>query len=522
MANFTENYKLKKPLQEEFYDIDDHNGNMDIIDAELKKRATLDETGKVLASQLPAMNYIPTSEKGAAGGVATLDENGKLKSDIFPEGVGGGGKRTVRLTVGSSQYGWTESDCDYLCDGTADEVEINAAIQALRSTGGEIVLLDGIYNLTSAIRINKDNVTLSGNGASTKIVRAFNDDEYSSEEGMVVITNSFCVVKNLYFDGVSGTYASNNAINLYAGDNCIIADNTIVNSSVDGIYVDGDYHTIKNNVITNCGNNGLYLYKCNKCVTVNNKIDNSGRLGVYIYRVTDSVINNNVCTNSGGNGIDVYWCDHCTFTGNTLNDNNQSGLALTRGEGNIISGNAFNGNGNYGVYLNSMSEECVVMSNSYVDNTAGDVNDVGTNNTIHLPSHTHDGAEITSGLDVLATSLGAAKIASGSYTGTGTSGSSNKTSITVGFQPKLVLIRSASYNSADPNLGVSYWNTVSNGYAHMIWIEGMTNYVHDSSYNITFTRTSTGLQFYTNRTGTYGGEYQLNKKDTVYNYVAIG
>jgi parallel beta-helix repeat protein len=386
MANFTENYKLKKPLQEEFYNIDDHNGNMDIIDAELKKRATLDENNKVPVEQLPEDEFVKKESVGVAGGVAKLDENGKISADNFPDDVGGGGsgKRTTRFTVGSSQYGWTASDCDYLCDGTADEVEINAAIQALRSTGGEIVLLDGLYNLTSAIRIDKDNVTLNGNGASTKIIRAFNDDEYGEAEGMVVISNSFCVVKNLYFDGVSGTYASNNAINLYAGDNCIIADNTIVNSSVDGILVDGDYHTIDNNVITNCGNNGIYLYKGNKCVTVNNKIDNSGRIGMYIYRFSDSVISNNICLNSGGNGIDVYWSDHCTFTGNTLNDNNQSGLALTRGEGNIISGNAFNGNGNYGVYLNSMSEECFVMGNSYVDNTVGDVNDVGTNNKLDV------------------------------------------------------------------------------------------------------------------------------------------
>lgn len=36
MADFTPNYNLKKPLQEEFYDVDDFNGNADIIDTELK------------------------------------------------------------------------------------------------------------------------------------------------------------------------------------------------------------------------------------------------------------------------------------------------------------------------------------------------------------------------------------------------------------------------------------------------------------------------------------------------------
>lgn len=53
MANKTTNYGLIKPLPTDFYNIDDHNRNMDIIDSELKKRPTLDETGKVPPEQLP-------------------------------------------------------------------------------------------------------------------------------------------------------------------------------------------------------------------------------------------------------------------------------------------------------------------------------------------------------------------------------------------------------------------------------------------------------------------------------------
>ena len=47
--------------------------------------------------------------------------------------------RAARFVVGTSTAGWTEADCDYLCDGTADEVEIKAAISALPSGGGEAV-----------------------------------------------------------------------------------------------------------------------------------------------------------------------------------------------------------------------------------------------------------------------------------------------------------------------------------------------------------------------------------------------
>ena len=46
--------------------------------------AELDSTGKVPASQLPSMDYIPTSEKGANSGVATLDASGKLTATQKP------------------------------------------------------------------------------------------------------------------------------------------------------------------------------------------------------------------------------------------------------------------------------------------------------------------------------------------------------------------------------------------------------------------------------------------------------
>ena len=38
-----------------------------------------------------------------------------------PQGLRGAGP--CRVVVASSQSGWTANDCDYLCDGTADEEE---------------------------------------------------------------------------------------------------------------------------------------------------------------------------------------------------------------------------------------------------------------------------------------------------------------------------------------------------------------------------------------------------------------
>ncbi len=65
--------------------------------------------------------------------------------------------RSCRVTVGTSAAGWTEEDCDYLCDGSADEAELNAAIAALLTLGGgKLMILAGTYSLTGDIRVADD------------------------------------------------------------------------------------------------------------------------------------------------------------------------------------------------------------------------------------------------------------------------------------------------------------------------------------------------------------------------------
>lgn len=90
----------------------------------------------------------------------------------FPQGGGepgatSGGKRICRYVVGSSTAGWTAEECDYLCDGTADEVEINAALAALPAGGGEVHLLDGSYSLAGSVNVSGGAVKLTGCGKNT-------------------------------------------------------------------------------------------------------------------------------------------------------------------------------------------------------------------------------------------------------------------------------------------------------------------------------------------------------------------
>lgn len=78
------------------------------------------------------------------------------------------GKRTCRFVVGTSMAGWTQADCDYLCDGADDQVEIQTAVDAA-PFGSEIVILSGTYNITAPIKIDKA-LILCGSGASSTIL----------------------------------------------------------------------------------------------------------------------------------------------------------------------------------------------------------------------------------------------------------------------------------------------------------------------------------------------------------------
>lgn len=97
------------------------------------------------------------------------------------------GKCTCRFVIGTSAAGWTPADCDYLCDGTDDQVELIAALNALAELGGgEITMLDGEYNLAeSDFLIGSDGVkdiSIVGSPGSTilKLSGSFTMRRYKS------------------------------------------------------------------------------------------------------------------------------------------------------------------------------------------------------------------------------------------------------------------------------------------------------------------------------------------------------
>lgn len=123
----------------------------------------------------------------AKNGSADMYTIGQMASAV--SSLPSGGKRYARVVVGTSTAGWTAEDCDYLCDGTNDEVEIQAAIDEVEAAGGgSVVILNGTYNcvikkentgFAPAINVS-GNVSVSGNTLGTLLYFTTQEGEYIS------------------------------------------------------------------------------------------------------------------------------------------------------------------------------------------------------------------------------------------------------------------------------------------------------------------------------------------------------
>lgn len=100
------------------------------------------------------------NESATPGSPASYVNNGTGLYCVFE--IQGSSASSVSATVGFS-------DADYICDGTADDVQLNAAIAAVYASGGGTVLVkQGNYNLSSSVTM-LSGVYVSGTGYATLI-----------------------------------------------------------------------------------------------------------------------------------------------------------------------------------------------------------------------------------------------------------------------------------------------------------------------------------------------------------------
>lgn len=177
MATYTDNYKLKKPAPDDFADIADLNENADKIDAALKDKADLDESGKLKESQLPSLSYIPASQKGAAGGVASLGADGKVPSGQLP----------AMDYIPTSQKGTAGGVATLGSDGKIPDSQLGTVgvppqIIATIPSGSSVTCKCGTKTLTAT---STGTVTFNLTGYGTWVVTATKDGQTATESVVV-------------------------------------------------------------------------------------------------------------------------------------------------------------------------------------------------------------------------------------------------------------------------------------------------------------------------------------------------
>lgn len=178
-----------------------------------------------------------------SNGYAGIDEVTTTLSDLWTERVAP--PTTITIACSTSKH---KNTADYHCNGTNDQTVIQQAIDALPSTGGKIVLLEGTYNISGQINVNKPNVTICGMGNSTVL---------NCKQGIwgIAATQPNFTVANLKmtFDTYNST-----SICIYASGSRCKFENLDLSNAVYGINCGGG-HSIIHNVTATDNNINIHL-----------------------------------------------------------------------------------------------------------------------------------------------------------------------------------------------------------------------------------------------------------------------
>lgn len=190
-------------------------------------------------------------------------------------GTGGDGKRYARIVIGTSTNGWTAADCDYLCDGVDDQAEINQAIEALPYMGGEILLLDGTYNINGYVGVLR-NSTLRGTNRESTILKRLSTNGYDEITDSILVVSNSSVLADMTIDGNKSIWPESNAgervSEILAGGGAIISNITIrkaINSAIYyeqitagvGIIEDCSFSVAKQGIYIDCSGN-ILISRC--------------------------------------------------------------------------------------------------------------------------------------------------------------------------------------------------------------------------------------------------------------------
>lgn len=273
------------------------------------------------------------------------------------------------LVAASNSSAKDRAAADIVCDGTADQTEINNVINTIRlaGIGGDVVLAPGEYNISGKIIIDCSFVTLRGRTSPSwgGYNRAWNGSLGTGDEGSAgakinASTSGFNLIslevsnipdggesrhrgiyiQDLYLYGAGDSKGINNLTAGAYHDMCRI-ENLMIQNVDDAIDVGFDAGIIRDCNIQDCSGSGIKLAGVNSFVGPNNVVFDIGGPGITVTG-NQIKVHNNLIGDTGDSLSDtaiflngVSWC---TVSDNTLS--NTGGIVTTGGAGHTITGNS--------------------------------------------------------------------------------------------------------------------------------------------------------------------------------------
>jgi len=258
-----------------------------------------------------------------------------------------GGKKCAAAVVGTELSGHTGATVDYLCSGANDELVINEALSALRANGGELLMLDGQYNLGDGVEIG-DNIVLRGTGNGTVINMVASGDP---NPFIIKITGDNSQIKDLKvknsLSGKSITYGVENI-----GDYNIIKDvlfDVGASNYITVVYAvcnRGNHAIIANNIFKHFNAYTTYVIYLagGRAIVTDNIIDVESQYKIFCFYIQGDgniIHGNSVSCSVTDYPNDAYALCYRWGSYNSFQKNNLSGVTKTS-----PAGSAYTVNGN--------------------------------------------------------------------------------------------------------------------------------------------------------------------------------
>ncbi|NTW31596.1 MAG: hypothetical protein HGB12_03060 [Bacteroidetes bacterium] len=316
----------------------------------------------------------PSNGPGTDGQVLTSSGSGAPTWTTPTGGITSYSRSSTLVVAASNSLDLVNAD--YICNGTSDQDTIQAAINALSTSGGTIKLMDGTYNISAPIKI-KDNIALIGSGIGTNLKLISGSvigssiniiENFDKTNGNIQITIKDLKLSvtdyspynhgGIYFTKVgSGTYSG-------ARMGCII-ENVVAdfpgNSAI--TFITCRHSVIKNCILKSNVGAGAYLNDCNY-ITVQGCVIPMSSSGVQLGSSNLCSVLGNIITSAQQYAISVNGNQNI-ISNNVCKDNNR-GIILNVSSENIVSNNIIGNTSNHGIYVLGGGTERNIITGNYV------------------------------------------------------------------------------------------------------------------------------------------------------------